>query len=87
MLLEKYSKGYPKYPVKLVTLDDPLGSVGHVLLKCPRCLRGLGVTLAMVRGTESIICKGALGETGFICNGHYYFDDITCALYFIGTVN
>jgi len=75
------------FEVKLVTLDEPLGNVGHVLLKCPRCQRGIGITIGMFRGVESIICKGRLGETGSTCNGHYYFERITCTLSFVGTVN
>ena len=86
-LPDKYSKNYPQYPVKVVTLDEPIrGIIGHVILKCPRCLRGIGITKAMLAGSESIICKGKLGETGFTCNGHYFFDDVLCLLSFIGTV-
>lgn len=77
----------PTFPVKLVEFKNPIGNVGHALIKCPRCLRNIGVTENMLLGIDSIICKGALGDTGFICNGHYYYDKQKEILKFIGTVH
>lgn len=77
----------PLFPVEIVKFKDPIGPVTHALLKCPRCLRGIGITQAMLLGTESIICKGALGNTETVCNGHYYYDRSIGVLRFIGTVD
>jgi len=78
------------FPVELVKFKNPVkapdGSVvGHALLKCPRCGTGLGVTEAMIRGIDSIICNGALGATGLKCRGHYYYSMKTRLLEFVGT--
>ena len=77
---------HPTFPVKLIKLRDPVGLTTHALLKCPRCLKGLGVTKSMLAGIDSIICKGALGNTSFICNGHYYYRAKERVLEFVGTV-
>ena len=77
----------PIYKVRVVKFDEPLGTATHALLKCPRCLRGIGITDSMLAGKDSIICKGALGETGTICNGHYYFDHKLSVIAFIGSRN
>ncbi len=74
------------YPVRLVRFKDPVGLATHALLKCPRCLKNIGVTEDMLAGIDSIICKGALGNTGFICNGHYYYRRVKNVLEFVGTV-
>jgi len=76
----------PTFKVRTVKLPAPVGEVEHALIKCPRCLKGIGVNRGMLKGTESIICRGALGLTGTECGGHYYFDASTSALRFIGTV-
>jgi hypothetical protein len=75
----------PTFNVELVKFKDPIGNVGHALLKCPRCGTGLGVTEAMIRGMDSIICNGALGKTGFKCRGHYYYSMKSQLLTFHGT--
>lgn len=76
---------HPTFPVELVKFKNPIGNVGHALLKCPRCGTGLGVTEAMIRGIDSIVCNGKLGETGFKCRGHYYYSMSTSLLTFHGT--
>jgi hypothetical protein len=76
---------HPTFLVELVKFKDPIGNVGHALLKCPRCGTGLGVTKAMIGGIDSIICEGMLGSTGFKCRGHYYYDLNTSKLTFHGT--
>ena len=78
---------HPYFPVELVKLSEPIGDTTHALMKCPRCLKGIGVTMAMLAKVDSIICKSPLGGTGFICNGHYFFDVDKGALKFVGTVN
>ena len=75
----------PKFHVEVVKFKDPIGQTTHALLKCPRCLKGIGVTMAMLLGMDSIICKGAHNLTG-VCNGHYYFDVKKRTLKFMGTV-
>jgi len=74
------------YPVRVVKFNHPIGQVAHALLKCPRCLRGIGVTLPMLLGIDSIICKGELGKTGYVCNGHYYYERRRGVLRFVGTI-
>jgi len=76
---------HPTFPVELVKFKEPIGNVGHALLKCPRCGTGLGVTKLMLMGADSIICEGMLGNTGFKCRGHYYYNIKTQLLKFIGT--
>lgn len=77
----------PAYHVQVKRFRDPIGPVTHAILKCPRCERNIGVTKAMLLGIDSIICKGALGRTNTICNGHFYFDKELTTLRFVGTVN
>ena len=54
----------PTFFVELVKFKNPIGNVGHALLKCPRCGTGLGVTESMLRGIDSIICQGMLKYQG-----------------------
>jgi len=75
----------PRFKVELVKLSEPIDNVGHALLVCPRCLKGMGVTILMLTGKGSIICEGLLGGTYTKCKGHYYFDVNTSELEFIGT--
>jgi len=73
------------FPVDVLKIRNPYQGTTHALMSCPRCLRGMGVTLSMMMGIDSIRCKGKLGGTGTICNGHYFFDLDTSQLRFIGT--
>jgi len=75
----------PRFKVELVKLSEPIGNVGHALLVCPRCLKGLGVSMLMLMGKDSIICEAMLGGTYTKCKGHYYFDVNTSELEFVGT--
>ena len=72
------------FKVRVVKLKAPVGPVEHALIKCPRCLKGIGVTKAMLLGADSIICKGALGNTGLRCNAHFYFRSDVSVLHYIG---
>jgi len=77
----------PIFNVRIVKLPAPVGSVKYALLKCPRCLKGIGVTDSMLAGLDSIICRGALGNTGTECRGHYYFHRSTSTISFVGSLN
>ena len=78
---------FPVYEVRVVKLPAPVGNVEHALVKCPRCLKGIGVTPAMLEGIDSIICRGDLGNTGMECRGHYYFNKLDSTIKFVGTIN
>lgn len=75
----------PFFEVRVAKLRDPIGNTTHALLNCPRCLRAIGVTMTMLLGRASIICRGLLGNTGKECRGHYFFDQDKQALEFVGT--
>jgi len=76
----------PAFPVTVKRFRDPIGSITHAICKCPRCLRNMGITKLMLEGIDSIICKGELGDTGTVCNGHYYFESAQSILRFVGTI-
>jgi hypothetical protein len=72
---------HPKFPVEVLSLVAG-SNITHVVCSCPRCGCNLGITAAMSKGEESIICKGKIN--GFECNGHYYLRGTE--LEFVGTV-